>query len=62
MESDVQEILKTFSPSSLEKKGVELSEEDMCIRMEETGRSLIGMVFGEKRSDFVGVKSAMMKF
>lgn len=62
MESDIQEILKTFSPSSLEKKGVELGEEDVCIRLEEAGRSLIGKVFGEKRSDFMGVKSAMMKF
>lgn len=34
MESDVQDRLKTFSLSNLEKKEVELGEEDVCIRME----------------------------
>lgn len=61
MESDVLARLKVFSLSVIEDKGVELLDTDVSIGMEERRRSLIGKVFGEKRSNFVGVKSTMMK-
>lgn len=60
MESDVLARLKAFSLSVIKDKWVELLDADVIGREEER-RSLIGKVFGEKRSNFVGVKSAMTK-
>lgn len=39
---------------------MELSEGDISIGMEEGRRSLIGNIFGEKRTNFLGVKGATM--
>lgn len=62
MESEMLARFKSFSLSTKETLGVELVEEDISIGMEEAWRSLIGKVFGEKRANFVGLRSAMMKF
>lgn len=53
--------LKSFSLSAKETQGVDLLEADVCGGLEEESRSLIGKIFGEKRTNFWGVKSAMMK-
>lgn len=60
MEFEVLARFKSFSLSTKETLGVELVEEDISIGMEKARRSLIGKVFGEKRANFVGLKSAMM--
>lgn len=53
--------LKSFSLSAIEMQGVELLDEYISIGMEERRRSLKGNVFREKRINFVGIKSSMMK-
>lgn len=53
---------KSFSLSTKETLEVELVEEDISIGMDEARRSLIGKVFGEKRANLMGQKSAMIKF
>lgn len=53
--------LKAFSLSEVETQGTELLENDISIGIEEGSRSLIGKVSGDKRSNFLGMKRAMMK-
>lgn len=60
MESEVLERLKTFSLSRDETTGVDLEEADVKTRMEEGNRSLLGIVFGDKRANFLGLKTAFM--
>lgn len=55
------EFLKTFSLSRVETQGIELVEADIKMGMEEGKRSLIGKVYEDKRANFQGVKSSMMK-
>lgn len=55
MESEVLARFTSFSLSTAEGKGVELNEEDVSLGIEE------GKVFGEKKANFVGVKSTMFK-
>lgn len=61
MKPEVLEMLKSFSLLSMETQVVEIPEEDVYIGMEEAQRSLIGKVFVERRTNFLGVKGAMMK-
>lgn len=61
MESEVMSRLKAFSLSASETQGVDLVDEDVCVGLEEGRRSLIRKMFGEKRTNFVGVRSAMMR-
>lgn len=57
MESDVLARFRSFSLSTKETQGVELGENDVTVGMNEAGRSLIGKVL----TNFVGMRSAMMK-
>lgn len=52
--------LRSFSLSAIEMQGVELLDEYISMGMEER-RSLKGKVFKEKRTNFVGIKSSIMK-
>lgn len=52
---------KAFSLSHREMAAVQLGVEDVIVGMDEVGRSLIGKVFGDKRSNFVGMRNVMMK-
>lgn len=62
MEFDVLERWKTFSLSTKETNWVKLNEEDVSVRMEEAGRIIIVMIYGEKMANLVGVRSTMMNF
>lgn len=55
------EKLKTFSLSTVETKGIQLEDGDVQIGVEEGHRSLIGKVYGDKKANFTGVKSSLMK-
>lgn len=61
MEVDVLDRLKKFSLSQIECQGLELEGVDVQVGIEEGNRSLIGRVFGEKKANFMGVKSTMLK-
>lgn len=61
MESEVVELLKNFSLSRIEHQDVELENTDVKIGAEEGRRSLIGRVFGDKKANYLGVKSSMLK-
>lgn len=52
---------KTFSLSSLETEGVEFGDTDVNVGIEEGKRSLIGKIFGEKKANFLDVKSTVTK-
>lgn len=55
------ERLKAFSLSKEETLGVDLREEDIQVGVEEGKRSLIGRVFGDKKANFLGLRTAFMK-
>lgn len=55
------EKLQTFSLALAEMQGIDLEDEDIKIRTEEGNRSLLGKVYKDKRANFVGVKSSMLK-
>lgn len=61
MELEILTRLKTFSLSIVEAHRVDLLEEDICVRLEEERRSLVGKMFEEKRTNFMRVRSAMMR-
>lgn len=61
MESEVLARFQSFALSAKETVGVELQEEDVCIGMKEARRSLIGKIFRKKKSNIVGMRSAMLK-
>lgn len=61
MESEVLARFQAFELSSKEMPGVDQQEGDVCLGMEEAGRSLIGKVFEDKKTNLVGVRSNMMK-
>lgn len=55
------ERLRSFSLSTKESKGVDLAEEDIKAGVEEGRRSLVGRVYGDKKANFLGIKSTFMK-
>lgn len=61
MESKLLARLQFFNLLSKEEIRVELLEDDVCMGMEEAGRSLIRKVFRDKKANNVGVRSTMMK-
>lgn len=61
MDPEVLARFNSFSLSAKESDGMELSEVDVGIGLEEGNRSLLGKIFGENRANFLGVKNTMMK-
>lgn len=61
MDLEVLEKLQNFTLSGVETQGIDLDEGDVKIGMAEGNRSLIGKVYGEKRANFLGIKSSMLK-
>lgn len=51
-ETEVLELLKTFSLSRVKTQGIELVDADIKIGVEESRRSLIGKVFRDKKAYF----------
>lgn len=52
---------QTFSLSLVEMQGIDLEDEDIKIRTEKGNRSLIGKVYRDKKANFVGAKSSILK-
>lgn len=61
IESEILERLKAFSLSQIKNTGVELVEEDVKLGVEAGRKSLVGKVFGDKKTNFLGVNNSMMR-
>lgn len=59
MELEILERLNRFQLGETEEGGFQLDSADVATSIEESSRSLIGKVFGDKRANFTGLKNML---
>ncbi|KAK6130151.1 LOW QUALITY PROTEIN: hypothetical protein DH2020_036067 [Rehmannia glutinosa] len=60
MDQEVVDKLKSFCLSAEEKVEISLEEKDVLLSKEGCGRSLLGKIFGHKKSNFAGLRNTLL--